>query len=319
VNKNDPDALAIAIDLGGTQIRAALVDRHANIRIRSSEPTRADGGPDIVIGQIAALVAKVCEGANRQDIIGAGVSAPGPLDTREGIALGIPTLAGFANYPLRAKLSETLGMTVTLENDGISAALGEWQYGAGKGFENIVYVTVSTGIGGGVIIQNRVLRGRQGMAGHLGHMSFVHGGELCACGNHGCFEAYASGTAFTNRAIRSMAEDTETCLGKDGQMIDAAAVFLAAAGGDALAKALVDQEADLLGQGFASLMHLYSPDILIMGGGLSNQFDALREGLIASIQRYAMPAFKDTLVARAALGHDSGLIGALGLVFDASS
>jgi glucokinase len=305
------DGLAVAIDLGGTQIRAALIDRRATILARAHQLTRADAGPEIVIGQIAELWATVCEGTNRSNILGIGVSSPGPLDTREGIALGIPTLAGFEDFPLKAALSEKLSMPVMLENDGISAGIGEWRYGAGKGLSDIVYVTVSTGIGGGVIIGNRVLRGRRGMAGHIGHMSFVRGGELCACGNRGCFEAYASATAFTRRAVNAA-----TPLGNHGRAIDAAAVFASAAGGDALAISLVQEEAEYLGQGFASLLHLYDPDMLIMGGGLSNQFDMLQGAILSSLKASAMPAFRGTPVVRAILGANSGLIGAASLVLD---
>jgi glucokinase len=296
--------VAIAIDLGGTKIRAALVDRTGDILQRTEELTRASDGPEVVLGQIAALAKAVSAGRGLAGIVGAGVSSPGPLDTHEGLALGIPTLAGFQNYPLKQALAERLEMPVALENDGIAAAIGEWTFGAAKGYANAVYVTVSTGIGGGVIADGRVLRGRRGMAGHIGHMSFVRGGELCACGNYGCFEAYGSGTAFTRRAVAAGVADS------------AAAVFVAAAAGDGRAQQLADEEADILGQGFASLLHLYSPDVLVMGGGLSNQFKALRPGIMAGLRRSAMAPFRDTPVVPAALGNNSGLVGAATLVFE---
>ena len=305
---------AIGIDLGGTQIRAALVDTAGTILKRASEPTKAAAGPDVVIARIAALASEVSAGHDPSRMRGAGVSSPGPLDTERGMALGIPTLAGFAGYPMQAALERRLAMPVALENDGVAAALGEWRFGAAQGFANVVYVTVSTGIGGGVIAENRVLRGRKGMAGHVGHMSFVRGGKSCVCGNHGCFEAYGSGTAFTSRAAAAAATGQSTSLGRNGQAIDAASVFQAAAEGDALARDLVRDEAEILGQGFASLLHLYSPDILVMGGGLSNQFAALESGILASIRQCAMPPFRGTPVVRAALGNNSGLIGAASLV-----
>ncbi len=308
--------LAISIDLGGTQIRAALVDRTSAILQRTSELTRATAGPEIVIGQIASLAAQVSDGVDQQHIVGAGVSSPGPIDTKSGMALNIPTLAGFADYPLLTKLIERLAMPVHLENDAIAAAIGEWRFGAGKGCASIVYVTVSTGLGGGVIVDNQVLRGKRGLAGHVGHMTFVMDGELCGCGNAGCFEAYASGTAFTNRAIAAAA-DAQTSLGKDGKAIDAAAVFAAAREGDSLARSLVALESDYLGRGFASLMHLYSPDVLIMGGGLSNCFDDMRDGIMRAVETHTIPAFKGTPIICADLGDNSGLIGAASLVFEA--
>ena len=296
--------LAVGIDLGGTQVRAALIDRDGNIHKRLSELTQANTGSDVVVGQIVDLTAQVLDGIARSRVLGAGVSSPGPLDTEKGLALDIPTIAGFTDFPLQATLAQRLGMPVFLENDGIAAAVGEWTFGAARGLANVVYVTVSTGIGGGVIVDGHVLRGRRGMAGHVGHMSFVRGGALCVCGNHGCFEAYGSGTAFTRRAIAA-----------SGQLISAADVFAAAASGDGLAQTLIDEEAEILGQGFASLMHLFSPDILVMGGGLSNQFARLESGIAAALQASAMPPFRDTPVVPAALGNNSGLIGAASLVF----
>ncbi len=234
------------------------------------------------------------------------MSSPGPLDTTEGRALGIPTLAGFTDYPLRARLEDGLAMPVALENDGIAAAIGEWRHGAGRGVNSLVYVTVSTGIGGGVIVDGRVLRGRQGMAGHVGHMSFIAGGKRCVCGNHGCFEAYASGTALAERAVAKVAAGAATTLGKGSGTITAADVFSAALGGDAVAADLVAEEARMLGQGFASLLHLYSPDRVIMGGGVGSQFAVMAAGIRQSLEACAMPAFRATPVVKAELGGDSG-------------
>lgn len=308
--------LAVAIDLGGTQIRAALIDRQGVILKRGTDLTKAMAGPDVVVGQIAALAKAVSSDVEAARICGAGVSSPGPLDTAEGITLVIPSLKDFVDFPIKAVLRDMLGMPVAVENDGIAAALGEWKFGAARGSANAVYVTVSTGIGGGIICDGRVVRGRRGMAGHVGHMSFVRGGELCFCGNHGCFEAYGSGTALTRRAIAAASGNDKTSLGRDGALIDAASVFAAAAEGDNLAQALVREECEILGQGFASLLHLYSPDVLVMGGGLSNQFDVLRDGILASMRQSAMPAFRDTPLVRAALGNNSGLVGAASLVFE---
>ena len=308
---------ALAIDLGGTQVRAAVVDRLGKVLSRAAETTRADEGTDVVISQIVSLARKVQAQAGTSELAGAGISSPGPLDTQEGIALGIPTLKGFSDFPLRARLAEALDLPIMLENDGIAAAVGEWRYGVGRGLNHLVYVTVSTGIGGGVVAGGRVLRGRRGMACHLGHMSFVAGGEVCFCGNRGCFEAYASGTAFTKRAIAAARVDASTSLGRDGSAITAPAVFEAAAVGDALARTLVDEEARLLGVGFASLAHIFNPDLIVMGGGLSQQFDMLKEAMLRSLKACAMPAFRDTPVVKAALGVDSGLLGAASLVFEA--
>jgi glucokinase len=294
---------AIAVDLGGTQIRVGLIDETGTIHKRLAVRTMANTDGDTVTNQITELVAQASGGVDKKAIAGVGVSSPGPIDTDVGVTLGLPTIRGFDDYPLCDVLSRKLGRDVILENDGISAAIGEWQLGAGKGCAHVVYVTVSTGIGGGVIVDNHVVRGRRGMAGHVGHMSIVPDGEKCGCGNLGCLEAYASGPNFTKRAIKAGAGN------------DAAAVFAAARNGDAVAQALVREQAGYLAQGFVSLLHLYSPDVLIMGGGMSQQFDMLEPMIKHYVNNYAMPPFRGARIVRAALGVDSGLIGASRLVF----
>ncbi len=308
-------SLAIGLDLGGTQLRAALIDARGTILKRMAVATAAMAGPDVVINQLHQAVIFVSEGIASDHIKGVGLAAPGPLDTEKGIALSIPTLAGFENVPLAALLQQKLDLPLRLENDCIAAALGEWRYGAGKGCNNFVYVTVSTGIGGGVVADGRLQRGRKGMAGHIGHMTIVQNGLRCACGNLGCWEAYGSGTAFAHRA-RDRARSTPTCIGADGATIDGQAIFAAAADGDALAYQLVAEEAEILGIGMVNLLHLYSPERVIMGGGMANNFDVLHPAIATHISTYAMPAFRDVVVTRAALGENSGLIGAAALVFE---
>jgi glucokinase len=308
--------LAVGIDLGGTQLRAALVDQLGNILKRAEVATKAMEGPEIVVRQIGEIAASVTDGVADDAILGVGVSSPGPLDTDKGTALSIPTLVGFVNYPLRTELQKRFAQPVHLENDGISAAIGEWKFGAGQGLANVVYVTVSTGVGGGVIVDNKVLRGRMGMAGHVGHMVIAKDGERCNCGNRGCFEAYCAGPFFAERGRRRAEAHAGTSLGKNSAVVDARAIFAAARAGDQLAQELVAEQAAILGTGFASLAHLFSPDVIIMGGGLSNEFELLRPGVVARFREGAMPAFKDVTIMRARLGANSGLIGAASLVFD---
>jgi glucokinase len=153
------------------------------------------------------------------------------------------------------------------------------------------------------------------MAAHIGHMSVMPNGELCPCGNRGCFEAYGSGTAFTRRARARAAECSETTLGGNGNEIHSRDVFAAARDGDDLSNKLIDEEAEILGRGFTSLTHIFSPEILVMGGGLSNEFERLQPGIQRYINQWAMPGFKDVEVVRADLGHNSGLIGSAALAF----
>ncbi len=309
-------AQAIAVDLGGTKLRAARLNHMGQILDQIEVPTKATAGAEVVLDQIAQLVTVMKNNAADAEIIGVGVCAPGPLDTKLGLALSIPTIRGFENYPMLAALENLLAMPVCLENDAIAAAIGEWKFGAGVGFENLVYVTVSTGIGGGVIADGKVLRGRMGMAGHIGHMVIAADGELCKCGNRGCFEAYASGPAFAARAQKRATYDKNTVLGKKPQPIDSRSVFTAARAGDLLALELIAEEAKILATGFVSLAHLYSPDMIIMGGGLSHEFDSLAPPILLHFRANVMKAFQDTALKNSILAGNSGLVGASWMLFE---
>lgn len=292
-------ALALAIDLGGTQLRVAVVNDAGQLVRRAAMATPVAGGPPAIVADMLRLAGEVI-GDDRHEIAGAGVSAPGPLDSDTGTIIDMPTLPGWADYPLQRLLGEKLAMPVVLENDGIAAAFGEWKYGAGRGLAHLVYVTVSTGIGGGVVADGRLLRGHRGMAGHVGHMMIARDGPKCSCGGTGCFEALASGTAF-NGAARAAG------------YADAKAVVAAARQGDARAAAVVAGEADVLGYGFASLLYLFSPQRLIVGGGVSQALDLMASRIDDQIRRHTMAPFRDVEVAAAELGDNAGLVGAAGL------
>jgi glucokinase len=247
-----------------------------------------------------------------------GVSSPGPLDTTTGRTLGLPTLRGFEDFPLKQALEAALQRPVVLENDGIAAAVGEWTFGAGQGVRNMIYVTVSTGIGGGVIVDGNVMRGRRGMAGHIGHMCIVPGGDLCGCGNRGCIEAYASGPNFARRARLRVSDDPSSVLHHEATRLDSRTIFAAAREGDRLANVLVDEEAKYLGEGFRSLAHILSPDFIVMGGGMSHEFERLQPIIADVLAADPMIAFRDVKLVKAALGQNSGLVGAAALAFSAA-
>jgi glucokinase len=293
---------AIALDLGGTQTRAALVDPHGNVTNRVTLPTPAKEGGDAVVAKLAEAADYAASGST--DIIGVGLSSPGPLDTVKGTTINLPTIQGMTDYPIRAALEQKLKREVQLENDGIAAAIGEWKFGAGRGLHSLVYVTISTGIGGGVIVNDTVVRGRMGMASHVGHMSVQRDGLRCGCGNTGCWEAYAAGPAFAARASKA--------LGRDVQPTD---VFALAREGNAIAQQQIDEEAKLLGLGLTSLLYLFSPERIIVGGGMTNAWDQLEPGVTAYIKDNAMFPFSDVPIVKAGLGGNSGLIGAAALVF----
>jgi len=310
--------LAIGIDLGGTQVRAALVEQGRVLR-RVATRTDVCGGPAAIIAQFRGLIAQICGPEEQARVAGVGVCAPGPLDSETGTILHIPTLPGWEDIALRDILAAELGVPVAVENDGIAAAYGEWQYGAGQGLRHLVYVTVSTGIGGGVVVDGRLLHGRRGMAGHVGHFRMAPEGPRCSCGASACFEAFAAGTALDRRALDAARHAREGWLGQilASEEVEARHVVEGARRGDATCLTLLRDEALYLGAGFTGLLHLYSPERLIMGGGVVHAFDLLERDIRSVIQRDAMPPFKGVPVVCAALGDNSGLIGAAALVLAA--
>ena len=249
------ERLAIGIDLGGTQVRAALV-RAGDVLVRVAQKTDVAGGPKGVLTQFRQMIAEVSGSAPSAALASVGVSAPGPLDTEAGTVLQIPTLPGWENFPLREVLAAELGVPVTVENDGIAAAYGEWKFGAGRGLRNLVFATVSTGIGGGVVIDGRLMHGRRGMAAHVGHFRLAQEGPRCACGAVACFEALAAGTALTLRA-REAAAGNRGYLAKiaAGRAVEAQDVVAGARAGDEVCLGLMAQEAEYLGQGFTGIIH----------------------------------------------------------------
>ncbi|AZO56051.1 MULTISPECIES: ROK family protein [unclassified Mesorhizobium] len=307
---------ALAIDLGGTELRAALVDRDGKILAFAAVPTQAQAGPDVVIGQIEALAATVHAEAPALSILGVGVGAPGPLDPLAGIAVGPPTLAGWQDVPLADILERRLGLPVRLENDANAAALGEWRFGAGHGARSLVFVTVSTGIGGGVVADGHILHGRRGLAAEIGHMTITNEGERCVCGVVGCFEAIASGTALGRRANAATSPLDGSTLRRLSANAEVTGrhVVEAARLQDDLAVALLEEEARWLGVGFTNLLHLYSPDVLVVGGGIANGLDLMAPVIGATIRQRAMRAYRDVPVVQAQLGRHAGLVGAASLV-----
>jgi glucokinase len=308
--------VALAFDLGGTDLRAALVNSEGDLLSFAAAPTHAAEGPEAVIHQIELLAAQIS--AQTPDLvpIGVGIGAPGPLDPEAGIVIAPPTLAGWFEVPLVDILSGRLELPVKLENDANAAAFGEWRYGAGRGAGSMVFVTVSTGIGGGVIAGGHILHGRRGLAAEIGHMTITSEGERCFCGAVGCFEAVASGTALGRRATAATRQFDGSALRRLSADADVTGrhVVEAARKGDGQALELLDAEARWLGIGFTNLLHLYSPDVIVMGGGISHGFDLLHDTLVATVHDRAMRAYRDVPIVAAQLGRHAGLIGAASLI-----
>ncbi|MCS6802322.1 MAG: ROK family protein [Chloroflexota bacterium] len=303
----------LAIDLGGTWVRLALFREADAPPARVTRfATQPEDGFERVLDRIAEAARALRAG---EPISCAGLAAPGPLDPARGVLLRPPNLRGWpAEAPIGAALSERIGVPVFVDNDANVAALGEWRAGAGRGVDHLIYFTVSTGIGGGVILGGRVVHGAHGYAGELGHMVIQADGPPCLCGGRGCLETLASGTAIARLARERLAAGEPSRLTPDAT---AAEVFAAAAAGDRLAAAIVERAMWHLGIGVVNALHLFDPALVILGGGVTNAGRLVFDPVARAVARLAMPAFRHTPVVRAALGDDAGLYGAAALAFGA--
>lgn len=307
--------LVIAVDLGGTQLRTALFDESFQVLTRHAEPTLAHEGEESVVKRMIAAVRSLGDEAGWGRIRAVGVSAPGPLDPWRGVVLWAPNLPGWEQVPLKERLSEALDQPVFVGNDGNLAALAEQRCGAGQGRADLVYLTVSTGIGGGVISGGQLVLGRGGFGGEVGHMTIEAGGPRCNCGNIGCLEALASGTAIARQAREVVEAGARTCIaelaGGDLARITAKLVHEAADQGDVVAVDIYRKAGMYLGVGIVNLMYLFNPGMIVMGGGVTKAEDLLFVPMRAAIrQRIDEIYWQDCPIVRATLGSDVCLMGA---------
>ncbi len=311
----------IAVDLGGTLLRVALCNNQGEIQARHVEPTLAEEGPESVLMRLIASVRRLGDSVGWDRIQAIGVSSPGPLDPWRGVIHWSPNLPGWHQVPLVERLQAAVGRPVFLGNDANLAALAEQRRGAGRGQSDLVYLTISTGIGGGVISHGRLVLGRGGLAGEVGHMTLEANGPRCNCGNIGCLEALASGTAIARQARELVAAGARTRIADlaagDLDRIDARLVHQAASDGDVVAVDLFRKAGVYLGIGLVNLMYLFNPALFVIGGGVAKAGDLLFVPMHATLRaRIHEIYWKDCPVVPAALGDDVGLIGAAILAWE---
>ncbi len=309
--------IVIGIDLGGTKISTALVDNAGEIMAHDYRETRANEGQETVIGRMLDAARRVMAQAEVEatEVSVVGIGAPGPLDIKAGMVVAPPNLPGWNHVPLKQLIEAELGITTFLENDANAAALGEHRFGAGRGTEHMIYVTVSTGIGGGLVLGERLYHGVGGVAGEIGHVTLLPNGPLCNCGNRGCLESLASGTAIAREARERVARGTPTLMADmakgDPRRITAKLVAEAASQGDAEAQHILSEAMNYLGIGMANLANLFNPQLIVIGGGLTNIGETLFEPVRRAIHRHAFTSAAQAVrVARAELGDDAGVMGA---------
>jgi glucokinase len=299
---------SIGVDLGGTNLRAAAVDRNGQILDRVSGSTHLGAGREAVISDIVASILRLRTSRGSDRLIGIGIGVPGFIVMETGTISMSPNLPFFENFPIRDEIERLLQAPVLLENDANAAALGEKWIGAGRGVDDLVLLTLGTGVGGGIVSGGKILHGFVGMAGELGHMTVVPGGNPCNCGNEGCLEKHASATAIAAWA---------RMLGL-GDNLTSKEVYDLAIGGNARAQVCFEQMGEALGLALASLVNIFNFPLYLLSGGVLGAWDLFAPPMFEVIERRSLTFRRtQTRIEKATLGGDAGLYGAAHLPFQA--
>lgn len=305
----------LGIDIGATNVKAGIVSAKGELLHQTSFPTNVRDGKDAVIHTITEQVRHFCAHHNvhTNELIAAGIGAPGPLDYKTGILYFAPNLPGWHNVQLAKIFTQKLKTDTFLENDANCAAWGEHWAGAAIDAQSFVMYTLGTGIGGGIIIENRILHGRDGAAAELGHVIVVPDGEACGCGSRGCLEAYASAPSIIRRyksALRWEVGISATIL---DQSISAEEIVTKAIEGDVLCKKIIEGTGKYLGRSIAGILNIFNPEMVIIGGGVSNAGPILFEPIKNEVNKLALEIARRKInITQAKLGTFAGVIGAAG-------
>ncbi len=315
-------SLVLGVDLGGSKILTAVVNIEGEMLSRDHSITPAAKGPEAVIQAMLESAERALSqaGIAAAELEAICIGAPGLSSPETGVLFTSPNLPGWKDVPLRDIIEDKMGVKTLLINDANAAALGELYFGAAKGARNFICITLGTGIGGGIVIDGEIYAGSLGTAGEIGHMTIDASGPKCNCGNTGCWETLASGTALEREARRRITDGAETTILNyaegDINKVNAEAVHKAAQNGDTLAKEIIAQTGYYVGVGLANLINIFNPELIVIGGGLSNIGDMLLEPAYkAAGERAYRAAFDSVRFARAELGRNSGVIGAAAYAF----
>ncbi|MDD5082040.1 MAG: ROK family protein [Dehalococcoidales bacterium] len=316
------DAPILAVDLGGTKIMVALVSSSGQVIARERTPTPAGQGPVAVIDRLVSTLERLLAEKNMDvaQLHSISMAVAGAIDSIRGLVTLSPNLPGWRDVPLRDMVAARLGIRTFLINDASAAALGEHQFGAGRGVRDVVLLTVGTGIGGGIIIDGRLYPGASGAAGEMGHMTIDINGPKCPCGNTGCLEMLASGTAIAREAIRCAERGQPTSLTKmvSGKLaeITAEKVYAAAREGDSVAIRVINTAATYLGVGLVNLVNIFNPEMIIIGGGVAKMGGLLLEPArqVVRDRAFVLPA-RVAKIVPAQLDDEAGVLGAAAFAF----
>ena len=306
----------IGIDVGGTNVKIALVDVKGKIVYSNSVPTRAEMGYEYTVNNIKQAIYDLLKETKltTKDIEGIGFGFPGQVDYKAGIVRNAPNIPGWVEVPIAKLIEDEFKIPTRVDNDVRCAALGELNYGAGKGCENLICITVGTGIGSGLILNGKLVRGASNAAGEIGHIKLqMNGGPICGCGDTGCLEAFASGPS-----IVAMAEDyikggksTKFREMANGSPITPYIVCEAAKAGDPVAQRIFTIMGEYIGIGLASVVNLLNPEKIIVGGGVADAGDILLKPMTEALKKRAMKIAGSAVeIVPAQLGNTAGVIGA---------
>ena len=307
----------LAIDLGGTKIIAAIISSSGQVVAKEYHLTLASEGPQAVTSRMFSAIEHLLNESNLglSQLDSISIAAAGAIDSDKGLVTSSPNLPGWSDVPLRDMVSRQFGVDAFLLNDASAAALGEHRLGAGRGTANLIYITVSTGIGGGIIIGGKLYLGSRGSAGEMGHMTIDVNGPRCSCGNVGCLEVMASGAAIAREALRRLRDGESSTLsdivaGKI-ENITAEEVGLAAQGGDRLALEVVLRAATYLGVGLVNIVNIFNPEMIVIGGGVAKMGDLLLGPVRKMVAERAFRLSAGAVrIVPTQLGDDAGVVGA---------
>jgi glucokinase len=312
----------VGVDLGGTNLKTAVVSLEKQVLAKDSRSTHADQGPEAVMEVMEQAVHDVLQksGRDKSQVLAVGFGIPGPVNWQEGLVYTMPNLPGWDHVPLAQRMQERIGVPCYLDNDANAACYGEYWMGAGQGTDCMAVLTLGTGVGGGIVVFGQLLRGIDGTAAELGHLKVQRNGRLCGCGSYGCLETYASVTGMVRTAVKGLDKGKDSILksrcNNELDKITGKMIFEAAQQGDAYAIEVFQETANWLGLGIASLINLLNPEKIVLCGGMIAAGDLLftpvRE--TARANSFETPGKRCEIVP-AGLGADSGVLGSAGCAF----
>lgn len=308
--------LLVGVDLGGTNVRTALLNIDGEVLEKRKEASRASEGHIRVLQRLAENIQRIRESAagKEGEIIGVGVGAPGVIDMQKGVVVKSPNFPDWNELPLKEELEKAVRVPVFLENDANAAALGEQWRGAGRGVRSMILMTLGTGVGGGILLDGAIWRGADGMAGEVGHITLFPEGRPCGCGNRGCLEMYASARG----VVQNYYEGKGVRLAGSGELT-AVMVFQAAREGNAAAIGAMQRMGRDLGIGIASMVNIFNPEMIVIGGGVGEGWDLFIDATRREVSSRAFEApARRVRIVRSSLGDDAGMVGAAAVALQQS-